>query len=373
MHFFIYLSFFTVNFFCKLKVPNLHKIHQFLFFLRKNYFLVMSLKNITKIKPVFQGGVIADVQYADVDNRYNFTQTKLRKYRTAEEKLEQAVEKISKIEPDFFLQLGDLVDVNCKKDLTKLERLLQHFNKLDRNCKILHCSGNHEFYNFDRTTLKKHLYHDCDLFEDTFGFKVEISDKLALLHLDSYDISVTGRETGSHKHSIATNILKDKNPNEPIGASNSKTNLIGNDQRFVAYTGGCSQEQIVWLSSELSKSDEKNQLVIIASHCNVHPDAIDSAKTNTIWNYEDILPVLQKHRCVTAFFAGHNHDGGYCCDNAGIHHITMEGIIEHCDNNAFGILKLYGDEMVLEGFGDTQTRKLPYRKGVFLDRKWEDN
>jgi len=47
------------------------------------------------------------------------------------------------------------------------------------------------------------------------------------------------------------------------------------------------------------------------------------AKT-VVWNCEAVLEVLHRHKdTVVAVLAGHDHDGGYAVDSAGLHHITM--------------------------------------------------
>ena len=47
-----------------------------------------------------------------------------------------------------------------------------------------------------------------------------------------------------------------------------------------------------------------------------------------VWNYDDILRILHKHRCVLAFLAGHTHFDAYIQDENGLHHIILPGVIE---------------------------------------------
>lgn len=65
---------------------------------------------------------------------------------------------------------------------------------------------------------------------------------------------------------------------------------------------------------------------------------------------------------MVCFLAGHDHDGGYCVDSTGIHHLTVEGVIEtppDCD--AFGTVYVYEDKMILRGNGRVKNRVLMYR------------
>lgn len=60
--------------------------------------------------------------------------------------------------------------------------------------------------------------------------------------------------------------------------------------------------------------------------------------------------------------AGHDHDGGYCVDSSGIHHLTLEGVIETPPGgDAFGTVYVYEDKMILKGKGRIKNRELLYR------------
>ncbi len=80
------------------------------------------------------------------------------------------------------------------------------------------------------------------------------------------------------------------------------------------------------------------------------------------WNYDKVLAILHKYSCVLAYFAGHDHDGGYAQDEYGIHHVTvqagLEGDVGQCD---FGTVHVFEDRLVLNGSGRVPDRtfKLP--------------
>jgi len=50
--------------------------------------------------------------------------------------------------------------------------------------------------------------------------------------------------------------------------------------------------------------------------------------TNLVWNYEDILEILHKHRCVLAYLAGHAHNSACSQDEKGIHLVVFRGVIK---------------------------------------------
>lgn len=60
--------------------------------------------------------------------------------------------------------------------------------------------------------------------------------------------------------------------------------------------------------------------------------------------------------------SGHDHEGGYHLDpETGVHHVTLEGVIETPpESNAFGTVAVYDDMMVLKGYGRTPDRVLQF-------------
>lgn len=100
-------------------------------------------------------------------------------------------------------------------------------------------------------------------------------------------------------------------------------------------------------------------LIVFAGHLPVHPDSTDPICL--AWNYSELLSILQSHRSVVCFMAGHDHDGGYHRDASGIHYLTLEGVIETPpESNAFGTMHVYADRMVLKGNGRISDRVLAY-------------
>ncbi|RLV90122.1 hypothetical protein DV515_00014551 [Chloebia gouldiae] len=80
------------------------------------------------------------------------------------------------------------------------------------------------------------------------------------------------------------------------------------------------------------------------AHVPIHPSA--SNGVCLAWNYEAALSVIHAHGCVICVLAGHLHDGAYCQDPHGVHHLTLEGVIETPpDSNAFGTIYVYEDKL----------------------------
>ena len=64
------------------------------------------------MSPLFSFGVIADIQYADIEDAMNFSKTEHRGYRNALQEAKRAVEYWKQLSPPpvFIAQLGDLID-----------------------------------------------------------------------------------------------------------------------------------------------------------------------------------------------------------------------------------------------------------------------
>ncbi|XP_067914786.1 manganese-dependent ADP-ribose/CDP-alcohol diphosphatase-like [Heterodontus francisci] len=324
----------------------------------------------------FAFGVIADIQYANVDNGYNDTRTKRRYYRNSLHLLHNAVKGWNEepTTPRFILQLGDIID-GCNSQLKSSDDALQVVINEFANCMspVHHIWGNHELYNFDREVLlksalnSKHLGNTDSRVETEFnlddpeafyGYHFSPFPKFRFIITDSYDLSILGRKYSSKKYHDSMEILKSSNKNENV---NTSKGLTGLDKRFVAFNGGFSQEQLVWLNKVLTFSDSNQEKVTVAAHVPIHPCSTNSQ--GVAWNYEEILSVLYAHSSVVCFMAGHDHDGGYYLDDHGIHHLTFEGVIETSpESHAFGTIHVYSDRMILKGRGRIQDRILHYRK-----------
>lgn len=323
-------------------------------------------------EPLFTFGIIADIQYADIDDGYNYTKTSMRYYRNSLVLLQGALQEWAseRVTPQFILQLGDLIDgynVTHKSSEMSLEKLLTEIETL--KTPVHHIWGNHEFYNFSRKQLMESRLNSSrlpgtltfpedggDPQDSFYSYHFSPSPRFRLLLIDSYDFSVIGRDPSSDKYIKSSKLLRQKNPNED---KNSPKDLA--ETRYVQFNGGISAAQLSWINGVLETSDRNNEKVMVAGHLPVHPYSTDPICLT--WNYAEVLAMLQSHPCVVAYFAGHDHDGGYYQDQCGIHHLTFNGIIETPpESQAFGTMYIYEDKMVLRGRGLIPDRTLPYRK-----------
>uniref|UniRef100_A0A5F8H1I0 Manganese-dependent ADP-ribose/CDP-alcohol diphosphatase n=1 Tax=Monodelphis domestica TaxID=13616 RepID=A0A5F8H1I0_MONDO len=322
-------------------------------------------------EPYFSFGVIADIQYADLEDGYNYLRTRRRYYRYSLHHLQGAIEEWNEesSHPSFVLQLGDLIDgfnAQYKMSEESLKNVIKEFKKL--RPPIHHTWGNHELYNFSRDYLRNsklntkflgdQIAHCPETIpsENYYAYHFVPFPKFRFVLLDAYDLSVLGMDESSPKYQESMKMLKEKNPNEEL---NSPQGL--SEPQFVQFNGGYSQEQLDWFNAVLTFSDTNQEKVVVVGHIPIHPDSSDSVCL--AWNYRDALSIIWSHKCVVCFLAGHTHDGGYCLDTHGVHHITLEGVIETPpESQAFGTVHVYPDKMVLKGKGRVPNRIMYYKK-----------
>ncbi|KAF4655338.1 hypothetical protein FOL47_009476 [Perkinsus chesapeaki] len=335
-------------------------------------------------------GVIADVQYADKDDAYNFAKTRLRQvptsgwanhkveasffirffkwrvslhYRKTAKTLGNAVEWWNSFQSpkvDFVLNLADLIDGHNRGTNTQKEAMatvLQELDKLDCRDKLVNMVGNHELYCFTRSALSEpqvfppsHLpysltrpetlpdseYPTCD--PSTFYFSFVACPGWRVVILDPYDLSVMREGGGRHGIELlkgngldpeGTALCQSHNPNDIGIQKDFFQGLQGLDSRWVPFNGGFGKEQIAWLRNLLKGCHESNTNVIICSHVVIHPDATFDSNCRTLaWNYDDVLNAMYEYPCTKLVLCGHLHREVYHCDDHGIHHLSLPSPME---------------------------------------------
>ncbi|XP_068439701.1 manganese-dependent ADP-ribose/CDP-alcohol diphosphatase [Clinocottus analis] len=316
--------------------------------------------------PLFTFGVIADIQYADIDDGYNYTRTRKRYYRSSLQLLRNAQKSWSEaaVKPEFILQLGDVIDGFNKSrgaSARALDAVLAELccGRVD----VHHVWGNHEFYNFSRSALLSSRLNSTLHTErrlsgvpaasETYAYHFSPVPGFTFVVLDAYDVSLLGRDASSQQYSAAMRLVRQHNHNQDLNCPPVSGGLL---QRFTMFNGAFSKDQLDWLGSVLSLADDKQERVTIVSHLPVHPCSTDAICLS--WNFDELLALIRSHSSVVCFMAGHDHDGGYHQDpDTGVHHVTLAGVIETPpDSDAFGTVSVYEDRMVLQGSGRVTDR-----------------
>ncbi|MDZ4289209.1 MAG: hypothetical protein U0984_14685, partial [Prosthecobacter sp.] len=79
-----------------------------------------------------------------------------------------------------------------------------------------------------------------------------------------------------------------------------------------------------------------------------------------LWNNEDVLKLISKHRHVVAWINGHNHAGAFA-EIEGVPFITMHGMVETADTNAYATAEVHADRLIITGHGREPSRELVFR------------
>ncbi len=280
-----------------------------------------SLADSTSTKP-FSFGLIADVQYADQEDLGS------RHYRQSLGLLEAAVADLNTRYPAFIIQLGDLVDGGADS----INRVLPVFNQL--KARKYHVLGNHDFPS-DRETVMRKL----GLAEAYYSFA---RDGWRFVVLDTQDISLDGGWPAESEHYKKAQSWLEQLKLE--GKPNAEP-----------WNGGIGEGQKEWLKQQLAEASAKGERVIVFGHIPVLEAA--SADWCLLYNHEEIVAMLEQYGCVAVYFAGHDHVGGYAERN-GIYYVTLNGMVESGPHNAYAVVTLRPDAIVIEGTGTVPIRTL---------------
>lgn len=293
-------------------------------------------------QPLFSFGIISDVQYADIPDGHSFLGVP-RFYRHAILVLQRAVEEWKNYKNlKFVINLGDIVDGFCPKDLslTTVKKVVNEFEKF--NGPIYHLIGNHCLYNLPRNKLLPLLKIPSP---DRAYYNFSPSPEYRIVVLDGYDISVIGWPQDHPKSLMALKFLQEKNPNTD---KNSPVGLVGLERRFLMFNGAVGKEQLEWLDGVLRDATTLQQKVLVCCHLPLDPEA--SSHEALLWNYDEVMDLIHEYECVVVCLAGHDHKGGYSIDSYGIHHRVFEAALE-CPpgTGAFGCVDVYNDRLLLLG------------------------
>ncbi|KAL6583728.1 hypothetical protein OROMI_003017 [Orobanche minor] len=304
-------------------------------------------------QPLISFGVISDVQYADIPDGRSFLNVP-RYYRHSLFVLQRAVQNWNERKLKFAINFGDIVDGFCPKSesLNAISKIVDEFNSF--NGPIYHMIGNHCLYNLPRENLLPLLnipgrdgraYYDFSPIQE-FRFVV----------LDGYDISAIGWPKGHPNAAKALNFLNERNPNSD---KNSPNGLVGPDRRYLMFNGAVGLEQMEWLDRVLEDSTKSNQKVVICCHLPLEPRA--STDESLLWNYDEVMEIIHRYRCVKVCLGGHEHRGGYCVDSHGVHHRVFEAALE-CPpgTDAFGCVDLFNDRLVLSGADRMESQEMVF-------------
>lgn len=307
-------------------------------------------------------GLISDTQFADRDNGYDYYRMNKRYYRNALVQVEAAIEywNYQSNKVSFVIELGDIIDSYNHKHGQEKEALSKTLNVFSAYPgDIFYVWGNHELYNFSmeellRSSLNSSSNPGCKAISGKAYYSFTPHEYLKILILNCYEKNIIDKSGKNYDESFKMcKVNPNKDPNDSTGMDESIC-------MFVAYNGGIGPEQLQWMQQNLQEADESSQNVIICGHVPIYAKSSDAR--NICWDSSAILELLHQYKCVIAYLAGHDHNGGSAVDEHGIYHITMPGIIETPPNETcFATAVLSPEELYIHGHGKMSSFQMPLR------------
>lgn len=269
-------------------------------------------------------GLAADCQYKDAAARGR------RHYRESVGKLRACVDDLNSQALDFVVHLGDFIDGGFES----FDDVLPIYDSL--KAPHYHVLGNHDFAvapsKKDAVPAKLGMpgrYYD-------FGAK-----GWRFLVLDGNDVSLIGRNSGSQEHAQAKAMHAELGQRKAANA--------------VTWNGAIGAEQMAWIKGKLAAATAKHERVVCFCHYPIFPKNV-----HNLWNDDEILALLASHDCVAAYMNGHNHAGNYGAKD-GVHYLTMPGMVDTPDANAYATAMDGPGRLLIAGKGRAKSREMGLR------------
>ena len=118
--------------------------------------------------------------------------------------------------------------------------------------------------------------------------------------------------------------------------------------------GVMSSNQLAWLGATVRRARSHGERVICFCHFALLKEA---ARDWRMAQPHPALDIIESSGCVVAWFAGHEHSGGYAFTN-GIHHVTFKAMVEQAAAT-FAVVTLHKNMISISGHGAEPSRELP--------------
>ena len=247
-------------------------------------------------------------------------------YKSSLERLKLCVNELNRHDLAFTVHLGDLID----KDFKSFKPVLSILK--ESKSPVYHALGNHDFSVKDE--LKSKVPKTLNMPSKYYSFKVK---KWRFIVIDGNDISFYAYPKDSAYTKLAQKYYKEKNLKAP------------------KWNGAVGPKQMEWLKQQLTDADKNEESVALFAHFPVYPK-----DPHNLWNDQEVVNLLSKHKSVKAYINGHNHKGNYDAKD-GIHYITSKGMVQF-KAPTFSIVSVNASSLIIKGFGAEKDRQLKLKK-----------
>lgn len=289
----------------------------------------------------FQFGLLADCQFADKDDTH--VEGRTQRLRQSACCLQAAVAAFNERAGDlsFVLTLGDIIDGNVSEDrtLADFDEITGTLDLLAERLDAVHVIGNHCLSAGRHKFLERLCQPSCYR-------QLQVAPGWHLILLDTTEVSGhSGYPADSEMGLEAVQYL-------------AAHPLSDAEPHMSPWNGGISRQQLRWLEVQLADAAGAGDRCLIAAHHQVGKGA--ARHTHMAWNHEAIKEVLLASPSFVAFFAGHDHMGGYSCID-GRHFVTLEAMLEAPEGgNAFAFVSCGNGRLQIDGQGSVTSRTLGY-------------
>lgn len=272
---------------------------------------------------LFSFGILADIQYADVDK------SGPRDYRNALNVANNSVKELNKHDLEFIVHVGDVID----RDYKSFDLPLSILKKA--HAPVHYVLGNHEFSIADdeKHKVRKRLNNPRGFYSFTVG-------EFVFVILDGTEVSTFAHKKGSEPYhaalKVSDNIRSDRGNNAHL------------------WNGGFGKSQIKWFTKQLKKATRENKRILVFCHWPLLPE-----NGKQLWNSDDMLALIRGSN-VVAWIAGHHHPGNYVI-HENIHHLTMQSVVEAKTDLSAGIIDVFQSGLHLKYYGDKENIMMQFK------------
>ena len=352
-------------------------------------------------------GIITDMQYADAPDGAGFSGADRRAFRASLGKAALAARAFAAARAHAVMQLGDIVDGrSCGERFDGLAPAGTSVSPAGKAAAaaavraaldalrgggaggdaaaipMAHLRGNHENYVAtaeEQATLlplpdvspAAREFAAGDGGARAFSFAPAAGWRF--IALDAYAESLAAR-AGSAARAAAAATLRANNDNLTWDGAPCDffKGRAGPARRFVPFNGALGAAQRGWLRGELAAARAARERACVFTHVPLLPAAArrargaaaDAPAGDERWDccafdFEEALAALGEFRdVVAAVFAGHDHEGSFGVDAAGIPHVTLAAPLVSAGEPAHAIVYARADHLELEGAGTVPSRRL---------------
>jgi manganese-dependent ADP-ribose/CDP-alcohol diphosphatase len=267
-------------------------------------------------------GIFTDCQYC------NCPAGSVRYYNLSLSKLDSCIGVFNSLSLNAVFHLGDMID----HDFSSYDSVLLRFQHFLAPLHLV--LGNHDY--MIKKKFKAGLLDRIGMKED--HYIVDLG-KWRFIVLNGDELSFFAPQDKQQKEE-RDNVVYDQFEH---------LNLNG-----MIWNGGIGSVQMSWLETQLNEAEQKQMNVIVVCHF-----PLFTKDNHNLFNNKELFHMISRYPSVKAYFNGHYHSGSYMMKE-GIHLVNFKGMVD-TKINAFSVVTLTSDSILIKGYGREPDRNLKIR------------